>query len=161
VPDHWEGDLIIGKAGASAIATLVERATRFVVLVALPDGRVSEHVITQLAAAMSGLPTALRRSLTWDQGTEIARHTDFTLATGCPVYFCDRHSPWQRGTNDNTNGLLRQYFPKGIFDFRTIDQTGLGTVAAELNTRPRMTLGWDTPAERLDQILISGVATTG
>ncbi len=160
VPGHWEGDLVIGKAGQSAIATLVERTTRFVMLIALPDGRVSEHVIARLAEAMSTLPQQLRRSLAWDQGIEMARHTTFTLATDCPVYFCDPHSPWQRGSNENTNGLLRQYFPKGVFDFATIDQASLDAVAAELNDRPRMTLAWDTPAERLDQALTGGVATT-
>jgi IS30 family transposase len=161
VPGHWEGDLVEGgrtTGGGSAIATLVERQTRFVILVALPDGKLSEHVAEQLSTAMGRLPQRLRASLTWDQGSEMARHARFTLTTGCPVYFCDPHSPWQRGSNENTNGLLRQYFPKGKTDFRTISQTDLDTVADELNTRPRKTLDWATPGEKLSQVL--GVATT-
>jgi transposase, IS30 family len=160
VPGHWEGDLVMGRNNASAIATLVERATRFVLLVGLPDGRVSEQVIAQLAAAMRRLPAQLRRSLTWDQGAEMARHLDFSVATKCPVYFCDPHSPWQRGSNENTNGLLRQYYPKGVTDFRTISQRQLDTVAAELNDRPRQTLGWHTPAEKLHELLSQSGATT-
>lgn len=162
VPGHWEGDLLEGTrrgGGNSAIATLVERATRFVILVALPAGKLSEHVATQLADAMAWLPQRLRASLTWDQGTEMAAHHQFSIATGCPVYFCDPHHPWQRGSNENTNGLLRQYFPKGRFDFTTIDQAGLDHVADQLNTRPRMTLGWANPADKMAQLL--GVATTG
>ena len=163
VPGHWEGDLREGVRrggrGGSAIATVVERQTRFVILVGLPDGKVSEHVTARLATAMAWLPARLRASLTWDQGPELARHLDFTLATGCPVYFCDPHSPWQRGSNENTNGLLRQYFPKGRTDFSTIGQADLDAVADQLNGRPRQTLGWDTPAERMAQLL--GVATTG
>lgn len=162
VPGHWEGDLLEGTrrgGGNSAIATLVERATRFVILVALPAGKLSEHVAAQLADAMAWLPQRLRASLTWDQGTEMAAHHQFSIATGCPVYFCDPHHPWQRGSNENTNGLLRQYFPKGRFDFTTIDQAGLDHVADQLNTRPRMTLGWANPADKMAQLL--GVATTG
>ena len=158
VPGHWEGDLLVGARQASVIATLVERATRYVLLVALPGGRVSEHVVGQLADAMGRLPESLRRTLTWDQGSEMAAHARFTVATGCPVYFCDPHSPWQRGSNENTNGLLRQYFPKGLTDFRRLTQADLDAVADELNTRPRETLGWDTPAQRLNQLL---VASTG
>ncbi|WP_433554691.1 IS30 family transposase [Micromonospora zamorensis] len=161
VPGHWEGDLLEGGRdpdGGSAIATLVERHTRFVILVSLPEGKLSEHVAAHLATAMSWLPRRLRASLTWDQGTEMARHTQFSTATGCPVYFCDPHSPWQRGTNENTNGLLRQYFPKGRTNFRTITQTDLNAVADQLNARPRKTLNIDTPAERMAQLL--GVATT-
>jgi transposase, IS30 family len=153
VPGHWEGDLLIGKAGHSAIATLVERSSRFVMLVALPGGKVSEHVAEQLSQAMSRLPETLRRSLAWDQGSEMARHLDFTVATGCPVYFCDPHSPWQRGSNENTNGLLRDYFPSASTDFRTISQTDLDQVADELNTRIRETLNWQTPAAKLAELL--------
>jgi len=153
VPGHWEGDLLIGQANRSAIATLVERSTRFVMLVALPRGKLSEHVVGQLAQAMGRLPDALRRSLAWDQGSEMARHPDFTIATGCPVYFCDPHSPWQRGSNENTNGLLRDYFPGASTDFRTITQTQLNEVADELNTRIRQTLNWQTPAAKLAELL--------
>ncbi|WP_307871145.1 IS30 family transposase [Micromonospora sp. C51] len=153
VPGHWEGDLVIGKAGASAIVTLVERATRYVMLGALPNGRDSDAVIAVLTTLATRMPAHLLRSLTWDQGVEMATHPVFTVATGCPVYFCDPHSPWQRGSNENTNGLLRQYFPKSSYDFRTIDQTGLDEVAHELNTRPRETLDWNTPAQRLAQLI--------
>ena len=152
VPGHWEGDLLEGgrtSMRASAIATLVERQTRFVVLVALPEGKLSEHVAAQLTAAMRSVPARLRASLTWDQGSEMARHVDFSLASDCPVYFCDPHSPWQRGSNENTNGLLRQYFPKGRTDFTKIDQAQLDAVADELNSRPRRTLGWATPSEKM------------
>jgi IS30 family transposase len=159
VPGHWEGDLVIGKAGTSAIATLVERTTRFVILLALPESRVSEHVVGQLVTAMGCLPDRLRRSLTWDQGSEMAQHKAFSVATGCPVFFCDPHSPWQRGSNENTNGLLRQYYPKGSHDFGTTTQADLDTTAAELNGRPRETLGWRTPAEKLEELLSRDVAT--
>jgi IS30 family transposase len=160
IPGHWEGDLVIGRNGTSAIATLVERATRYLILVALPDSRVSEHVISQLSTAMNRLPSILLRSLTWDQGTEMAKHPDFTVTTDCPVYFCDPHAPWQRGTNENTNGLLRQYYPKGSFDFRTITQADLDITATEMNNRPRETLNWRTPAEKLHEFLTSSDATT-
>ena len=153
VPGHWEGDLLIGARGSSAIVTLVERATRYVMLGALPEGRDSTAVIGVLTELAGRLPEHLRRSLAWDQGSEMAEHADFRVATGCPVFFCDPHSPWQRGSNENTNGLLRQYFPKSRFDFRTIDQAGLDQVARQLNTRPRQTLGWDTPATRLNNLL--------
>jgi transposase, IS30 family len=149
---HWEGDLIIGQGNKSAIGTLVERATRFVVLLHLPDGYAPGPVRDSLVAAARSLPAQLRRSLTWDQGSEMHYHHQFTMATEMPVYFCDPHSPWQRGSNENTNGLLRQYFPKGT-DLAVHSRERLDAVAAELNGRPRMTLGYDTPAERLATLL--------
>jgi len=151
VPGHWEGDLICGKGG-SAVATLVERKSRFVMLVALPGGHTADAVADALAAKITELPVQLRRSLTWDQGKEMAQHARFSIDTGVPVYFCDPRSPWQRGSNENTNGLLRQYFPKRS-DLRPHTQNHLDTVAAELNDRPRQTLGWKSPSQALDQAL--------
>jgi len=151
VPGHWEGDLLIGS-GRSQIATLVERSTRFVMLVQLPEGRSTEHVVGALAAHVQTLPVQLRRSLTWDRGLELADHKRFTVDTGVQVYFCDPKSPWQRGSNENTNGLLRQYFPKGT-SIASFTQEQLDEIAAKLNGRPRQTLGWKTPSQTLDEVL--------
>jgi len=152
VPGHWEGDLIMGTANQSAIVTLVERATRYVMLGHLPGGHTAQEVRDVLVDLIATLPEHLRGSLTWDQGVEMASHKQFTVATGVPVYFCDPHSPWQRGSNENTNGLLRQYFPKGT-DLSAYGPEDLEHVAQELNGRPRQTLGWDKPAERLRTLL--------
>jgi len=151
VPGHWEGDLLMGK-GMRAIATLVERKTRFVMLIALPNGHAADVVADALAAKIVELPEQLRRSLTWDQGKEMASHVRFTDETGVPVYFCDPRSPWQRGSNENTNGLLRQYFPKRT-EISHYTQADLDAVAAELNGRPRQTLGFKTPSQTLDEAL--------
>lgn len=180
VPGHWEGDLILGL-GSSAIGTLVERTTRFTMLLHLPRmeghgtgksvkngpalaGHGAEAVRNAIAGTISSLPAHLRRSLTWDQGAEMAQHAQLRIDTGLEIYFCDPQSPWQRGSNENTNGLLRQYFPKGT-DLSQHGAKELNAVAQALNTRPRKTLGWQTPAEALDRLLnqgmIEGVATTG
>ena len=180
VPGHWEGDLILGL-GSSAIGTLVERTTRFTMLLHLPRmeghgtiksvkngpalaGHGAEAVRDAIAGTISSLPTHLRRSLTWDQGAETAQHAQLRIDTGLEIYFCDPQSPWQRGSNENTNGLLRQYFPKGT-DLSQHSAEELSAVAQALNSRPRKTLGWQTPAEALDRLLkqdmIEGVATTG
>ena len=152
VPGHWEGDLIIGSTESnSAVGTLVERTTRYVMLLHLPGGPSADTVREAMVAKMADLPAQLRRSLTWDQGVEMANHVQIP-ATGLQIYFCDPHSPWQRGTNENTNGLLRQYFPKGN-DLSFYGPGLLDNIAAELNGRPRKTLDWDTPAEALDALL--------
>jgi IS30 family transposase len=152
VPGHWEGDLIVGTRSESAIVTLVERSTRYVMLGHLSGGHTAEEVRDVLVSLIQTLPEHLRGSLTWDQGCEMAAHKQFTVATGVPVYFCDPHSPWQRGSNENTNGLLRQYFPKGT-DLSVHSAEDLEHVAQQMNGRPRKTLGWRTPAERLRDLL--------
>ena len=153
VPGFWEGDLIIGKGGKSQVATLVERASRFTMLVKIPYDRTAQRVSALVAQKMEHLPEFLRNSVTWDQGKEMADHANFTVKTGIDVYFCDPHSPWQRGTNENTNGLLRQYFPKGT-DLSGYTQAELDAVADELNNRPRQTLNWKKPTEVLNIFLV-------
>ena len=163
VPGHWEGDLILGQNGKSAIGTLVERSTRFLMLLHLPHGQSALEVQEAMLAATQRLPQALWKSLTWDQGSEMTRHAEISFATGLEIYFCDPAKPWQRGSNENTNGLLRQYFPKGT-DLRLHSPDHLDFVSAQMNRRPRKTLGWDSPAETLDRFLSQpssiGVATT-
>ncbi|WP_281261649.1 IS30 family transposase [Actinokineospora auranticolor] len=154
VPGFWEGDLILGSACKSQILTLVERQTRFVMLIRVPHDRSADRVAALLAEKMMTLPEFLRKSLTWDQGSEMADHATFTTVTGMPVYFCDPRSPWQRGTNENTNRLLRQYFPKGT-DLSVYSQADLDEVARELNGRPRQTLDWYKPVEKLNELLIN------
>ena len=152
VPGHWEGDLIIGKNGMSAIGTLVERSTRFVMLLHLPGRHGATEVRDAMVKTVMGLPAHLMRSITWDQGSEMAQHRQFSIDTNIDVYFCDPHSPWQRGSNENTNGLLRQYFPKGT-DLSVHSAADLQKAANSLNNRPRMTLGWAKPTEALAQLL--------
>lgn len=156
VPGHWEGDLIIGKGGRSAIGTLVERTSHFVMLFRLPKGRTAEGVRIGLTRTIAKLPAELHRSLTWDQGKEMADHVRFSTDAGMKVYFCDPHSPWQRGSNENTNGLLRQYFPSGS-DLSVHSTARLNAVARSLNGRPRETLGWMKPAEVFGQSVASTV----
>jgi transposase, IS30 family len=152
VPGHWEGDLLIGADCRSAVGTLVERTTRYVMLLHLPSGRSAYGVEQAMRLAISTLPAQLRRSVTWDQGKEMAHHARFTIATGVQVYFCDPHKPWQRGSNENTNGLLRQYMPKGT-DLSVHTAEDLATFADSLNNRPRRTLGYMKPSERLAELL--------
>jgi transposase, IS30 family len=152
VPGHWEGDLIIGAGLKSALITLVERASRFTLIRRLPLTHDADTVTRALIEMVQDLPAQLRRTLTWDQGSEMADHADFTIATGCQVFFCDPHSPWQRGTNENTNGLIRDFHPKGT-DFTQIPDEEITRTAQLLNIRPRKTLAWDTPAERLQALL--------
>jgi transposase, IS30 family len=154
VPGHWEGDLIIGKAGRSAIGVLVERSSRYVVLLHLPHGRTAEDVRAALTRQVSKLPAELRRTLTWDQGKEMAEHVRFSTDTSMVVYFCDPHSPWQRGTGENTNGLLRQYFPRTT-DLSLHSAAHLNAVARELNGRPRQTLNWMKPSEVFSRAVAS------
>ena len=151
VPGHWEGDLVYGSAN-SCMATLVERQSRFLMLVKIPGRHTSAEVVRALTDHVQALPTELFRSLTWDQGKEMALHQQFTIDTGVQIYFCDPKSPWQRGSNENTNGLLRQYFPKGR-SLATVTQNDLDEVAARLNGRPRQTLGFMTPSQVLEQAL--------
>ena len=152
VPGHWEGDLIIGKDCKSAVGTLAERTTRYVLLLHLPEGRDARLVEQAMRAAIGTLPAELARTITWDQGIEMSFHAGFTIATGIPVYFCDPHAPWQRGSNENTNGLLRQYLPKGT-DLSAHSARDLARIAASLNNRPRKTLGFMKPSEKLAELL--------
>jgi transposase, IS30 family len=157
VPGHWEGDLLLGATSRGAVVTLVERSSRFVLLAPLPGRHTAEVVRWTLNEMIATLPLSLRKSITWDRGSEMAQHARFTIDSGIPIYFCDPHSPWQRGSNENTNGLLRQYWPKGS-DLRFLTMAQCDDVALRLNTRPRKTLDWQTPGQALNEKL---VATTG
>ena len=159
VPGHWEGDLLVGTR-TNAIGTLVERSTRYAMLFVLPDGLSAERVRERLTKTVLTLPTSLRRSLTWDQGPEMADHVRFTIDTGVQVFFCDPRSPWQRGSNENTNGLLRQYFPRGR-SLAGVTQNELDRVAHELNGRPRQTLGWRSPTQRLAEFMEQSSLASG
>jgi transposase, IS30 family len=152
VPGHWEGDLLMGKGLRSAVGTLVERSTRFCLLLPLREGKSAEAVQAAMQKAIATLPAELVRSVTWDQGSEMATHLDFTTATGIPIYFCDPHSPWQRGSNENTNGLLRQYMPKGT-DLSPLSAEDLEAIQRSLNGRPRKTLDYMTPSEKLAELI--------
>lgn len=152
VPGHWEGDLILGEGSRSAVGTLVERSTRLTLLLHLPDGKSAEQVETAMRTTISTLPGSLARTITWDQGAEMSKHAKFTMATGIPIYFCDPHSPWQRGSNENTNGLLRQYLPKGA-DLSVVSREQLDAIQDSLNGRPRKTLGYLTPSEKFAELL--------
>lgn len=156
IPGHWEGDLILGSNGRSAVGTLVERTTRFVLLLHLDGDRSASAVDAAMRKAIATLPAELRRSITWDQGAEMANHRSFTVTTGIPIYFCDPHSPWQRGSNENTNGLLRQYLPKST-DLSKVTASELRGIQRSLNTRPRKTLEYLTPSEKFAEL----VAATG
>lgn len=164
VPGHWEGDLIIGRNSGSAIGTLVERSTRYLMLLHLPNGHSADAVRDEMIRAIKLMPTQLRKTLTWDQGTEMTRHAEIKTATDMDIYFCDPRSPWQRGSNENTNGLLRQYFPKGT-NLNVHSRDHLDFVANQMNHRPRKTLDWQNPAQRLNTLLsqppeLPAVATT-
>ncbi len=152
IPGHWEGDLIIGKGNRSAVGTLVERSTRYVMLLHLPDGWKADQVDEAMRTTVRKLPKDLFRTITWDQGKEMNRHANFTVDTGIPIYFCDPHSPWQRGSNENTNGLLRQYMPKGT-DLSALTRGDLKRIEKSLNDRPRKTLGYMKPSEKLTELL--------
>jgi IS30 family transposase len=152
VPGHWEGDLIIGKDHASAVGTLVERSTRYVMLLHLPNGHGAEAVRQAMTAAIKTLPEHLVRSITWDQGKEMSQHLQFSVDTGIQIYFCDPHSPWQRGSNENTNGLLRQWMPKGT-DLSVHSAADLAHIELLLNDRPRKTLEYLKPCEKLAELL--------
>ena len=155
---HWEGDLIMGAGNRSAIGTLVERTTRYLVLLPFPDGiATTDGVRRAITDALKSVPVGLRRTLTWDQGKELAQHQQITVATGTSVFFCDAHSPWQRGSNENMNGLLRDYFPKGT-DLSIHTAEDIARIAAEVNDRPRRTLGWQRPAGLLDSAAAAATA---
>ena len=152
VPGHWEGDLILGENSRSAVGTLVERSTRLTLLLHLPDGKSADKVEAAMCEAITALPASLARTITWDQGAEMAKHAEFTTATGIPIYFCDPHSPWQRGSNENTNGLLRQYLPKST-DLSIVTRAELTAIQDSLNGRPRKTLGYLTPSEKFTELI--------
>ena len=156
IPGHWEGDLLIGSAGHSQVGTLVERTSGYLALIHLPQGRAAPTVAAAMARAVRRLPSELVKSITWDQGREMAKHADFTVSTKVQVYFCDPHSPWQRPSNENTNGLLRQYLPKGE-DLSHLTRADLERIARSLNNRPRKRLGFMKPSERFAEL----VASTG